>query len=155
MWWGAGDVRFGVTLGDAQGAWPASGAGLKTDDADGDANPGITSVPKNGGGYVLPPTGLGILGSAPTADRVYVVNRNIISLSGSRTSCDEHVGTASFPAFDNHVVGCHTKNGNCNASQVDFCDQNRPLYKINSAAYTARRVPDSTTCAEVRALFSF
>lgn len=145
---------IGVTLSDAQGAWPASGAGLKTDDADGDGNPGITSVPKNGGGYVLPPTGLGILGSAPTADKVYVVNRNIISLSGTRSSCDEHAGTASFPAFDNHVVGCHTKNGACSASQVDFCDQNRPLYKINSATYSARRVPESTTCAEVRALFS-
>ncbi|HMA94225.1 MAG TPA: hypothetical protein VKP30_16150, partial [Polyangiaceae bacterium] len=145
---------IGVTLSDAHGAWPASGAGLKTDDADGDGNPGITSVPKNGGGYVLPPTGLGILGSAPTADKVYVVNRNIISLSGTRSSCDEHAGTASFPAFDNHVVGCHTKNGACSASQVDFCDQNRPLYKINSATYSARRVPESTTCAEVRALFS-
>jgi hypothetical protein len=145
---------IGVTLSDENGPWPSSGSGLKTDDVDGDGNPGFTSTPKSGNGYVLPPTGLGVLGSAPSADKVFIVSRNIASLSGTRTSCDEHSGKATFSSFDNHVVGCHTKSGNCTTSQVDFCDQNRPVYKINSATYTARRVPDDTTCEEVRTMFS-
>jgi len=145
---------IGTTLSDPNGAWPASGAGMATVDVDGDGNPGFTCTPKSGDGFVLPPTGLGLMGSAPTSDKVYLVNRNIISLSGTRTSCDEHSGTATFSAFDSHVVGCHTKNGGCTASQVDFSDQMRPLYKISSATYKARRVSDTASCKDVRDAFS-
>lgn len=145
---------IGTTLSEPNGAWPASGAGMAIVDVDGDSKPGFTCTPKSGDGFVLPPTGLGILGSAPTSDKVYLVNRNIISLSGTRTSCDKHAGTATFSAFDSHVVGCHTKSGDCTASQVDFSDQMRPMYKINSATYEARRVPDTATCQDVRDAFS-
>jgi hypothetical protein len=144
---------IGLTLPDPNQAWPSSTAGLSTSDVDGDGLPGFTAIPKKGDGFVLPPTGLGLLGSAPSADQVYLVSRNNMSLSGTRTSCDAHSGTADVTAFDNHVIGCHTAGGECTASQTDFCDQNRMIYQIRSATYEARRLADTATCADVHATF--
>jgi prepilin-type processing-associated H-X9-DG protein len=119
-------------------------------DADGDTKPGFTAVPRSGGGYVAPPTGLGIFGSAPTADKLYLVWRTVVSLAGNFTSCEEQSGTANVTFFDSHVVGCHVAAGDCAAAQTDFVDQSRTLYKPGSATFVAKKVPDGASCADVR-----
>jgi hypothetical protein len=143
---------IGMTTADVGGAWPNSYTGVMTVDADGDGKPGFTAVPKAGSGYVQPPTGLGIFGSAPVADRLYLASRTVLSLEGKLSTCNDVAGTAKIMFFDSHVVGCHVKNGNdCTAGQTDFVDQSRTIYKIGSATFVAKKIPDNATCADARA----
>jgi hypothetical protein len=143
--------QLGVKLADPMMAWPASGADLETFDLEGDGASGYTATPRSGGGYVLPPTAVGLGGSAPAADKVYLVSRQGMTLKGKRTACDAHSGTAEVSAFDNHVVGCHIKDGkDCDEGQVDFVDQNRMRYMVSSAKYEAKIVADDASCGDVR-----
>jgi hypothetical protein len=145
-------VLVGLTLPDPRAAWPDSYTGLTAVDAEGDGEPGITAVPRTGDGYVLPPTGLGVGGTAPQADRVYIAFRTIIDLSGTFTTCAELGGTVNVMFFDNHVVGCHVRGGeNCSPTQVDFVDQSRTIYRISAGTFTAKQVADTATCADVHA----
>jgi len=136
----------------ATGAWPASYSALTmTTDFDGDGKPGLTGVPRNGNGYLLPPSSaLGALGPSPRADKLYLVDRNVASAMLTRTSCDEASGTATFMHFDNHVVGCHVSGGaECTPTEVQFIDDNRTVYTVTSATTKAKVVPDGTTCATI------
>jgi hypothetical protein len=141
-------------------AWPSSTwsfpSGTTFPDADGDGNPAITATPLDGNGYVFPPTAVGLGGSAPSADQVYVVSRNLLSLSGTWTSCTDQSGTADVMKFDNHVVGCHIHGGaTCSTgganTQADFLDQNRTIYKPGNATFVAKTLPDAATCADALA----
>jgi len=139
-------------------AWPSSSwsfpMGTTFTDDDGDMNPGITASPLDGNGYVLPPTAIGLIGSAPSADKVYLATRNEVSLSGSWKSCTDIAGTAMVTKFDNHVVGCHVKGmsacttGAAN-TQADFIDQNRTVYAPGMATFVAKTLPDTAACADV------
>jgi len=149
---------IGVAVPDATSAWPTSAwsfpAGTQIIDADGDGEPGFTAVPLKGNGVVLPPTGLGIFGSAPSADKLYIVAKNNLSLTGTRTSCSDASGTANVTEFDNHVLGCHIMNGmDCTTgmanTQADFVDQSRTVYVPGAATFKAKQLPPTATCADV------
>jgi hypothetical protein len=146
-------VGLGSTS-SATAAWPPSYTGIMgANDADGDSIPGLTAVPRNGGGYVLPPTSAigAVLGGA-RADKVFLVSRNVASAMLTRTSCDEASGMANVTHFDNHVIGCHVSGGgDCDASQIKFIDDNRTVYTVSSATIKTKIVPDSATCTDVRA----
>ncbi len=140
--------------------WPSSSwnfpAGTTFSDGDGDSKPGITATPLNGNGYVYPPVQVGLGGLAPAADKVYIVSRNRIGLSGKWTSCNELSGTATVALFDNHVVGCHVRGGSeCTTdavnTQADFLDQNRTVYTPGTASFTAKKLPNDATCSDVLA----
>jgi hypothetical protein len=142
----------GVVLADPTAAWPASGVDAETSDFDDDDLPGYTATPREGDGYVLPPTEIGLRGSAPSADLVYLVSRVGMLTHGMRTACDAHSGTGEVTAFDYHVVGCHVSGAEeCDADQTDFVDQNRMVYVASSASYEAKVVADDASCADVRA----
>jgi hypothetical protein len=142
----------GLTLADPMSAWPASYTGIMAVDADGDGVAGFTAVPKQGGGFVAPPTGLGVFGSAPSADKVYLASRTIVALNGKLTSCTEQAGTAMVSFFDSHVVGCHVKGAaECTAAQIDFVDQSRTNYKVTTGVFNSKQVADGASCADVRA----
>jgi hypothetical protein len=137
--------------------WPTSSwsfpSGTTFPDGDGDGNPGITASPLSGNGYVLPPTAIGLGGSAPGADKVYLATRTRVSLSGNWTSCTDLSGTAQITNFDNHVVGCHIHNGSaCTTgaanTQADFIDQNRTVYVPGSAKFVAKTLATTGTCAD-------
>jgi hypothetical protein len=152
------DVEFsyvsvlGATLPDPMAAWPGSGADMTAVDLEGDGPKGYTATPRDGGGFVLPPTAVGLAGSAPSADKVYLVSRQAMTLKGKRTACDVHSGKAEVTAFDNHVVGCHVKGAaECSAGQSDFVDENRMRYMVTSATYEAKTVATDASCADVRA----
>jgi hypothetical protein len=149
---------IGVTLSNPTAPWPSSSwtfpSGTPFPDADGDGKPGITAVPLSGNGYVLPPTGLGAFGSAPTADKLYIVSRNELSLGGTRTSCSDASGMANVTYFDNHVVGCHILNGSeCSTgmanTQADFVDQSRTVYAVSGATFVTKQIAATATCADV------
>jgi len=150
----------GLTMSNPLGPWPSSylDPAITKVDADGDGKPGFTAVPRMGGGFGPPPTGI----FQPGADRLYLVSRNVIALDGTITACDTISGTATVSFFDNHVVGCHpTSGGNpdctvgttgqADNSQAGFVDQNRTLYTVTSSTFTAKKVADTATCADVRA----
>lgn len=132
--------------------WPASYAAITTNDFDHDMNPGVTGVPRSGGGYLLPPTSaVAAVGAGPRADKVYLVDRNVASVMLTRTSCDEAAGTEVFMHFDNHVVGCRVSaGGDCTPSQVKFVDDNRSIYTVTSATIKATAIKSDATCADVR-----
>jgi hypothetical protein len=151
---------IGVTLSNPTAPWPSSSwtfpSGTPFPDADSDGKPGITAVPVSGNGFVLPPTGLGALGSAPTADKIYIVSRNELSLGGTRTSCNDASGMANVTYFDNHVVGCHILNGSeCTTgmanTQADFVDQSRTVYAVGGATFVTKQLATTASCADVLA----
>ncbi len=167
----------GGTCSGAKGG-PFNGADI-TDD-DGDGKPGVTAVPPNGTDgsmsvscsgpgsctYYYPPTAVGLGGSAPSADKVYIVSRNRFALNGTRMNdCSKGSGHATVTMFDNHVVGCHVSGGSdCNDMQVGFLDTNRPIYvdsagnafssssPANNGTVDVYQFPQGTTptCAMVR-----
>jgi hypothetical protein len=145
-----GVALVGLDMADPNAAWPASYTGIQDTDPDADGNPGITSIPAAGDGFAAPPAS--IIG--PRVDRVYVVNRTSVDLSGAFTSCTELEGSATLGFFDNHVVGCRTVDGDeCNATQTDFVDVNRTIYEAAPGTFTARILADDATCADARAAF--
>jgi len=145
---------IGVNLSDPLAAWPDSSRGLVGVDADGDGALGYTAAPRTGDGYVLPPTGIGLGGSAPAAEKVYLVSRHIVEVTSMRASCEQLTGTANVKAFDSHVLGCQVRGGaECTPAQTDFLDQNRMKYQVKSATFEARKMPDDATCADVRKAF--
>lgn len=159
--WNVGDTftytytaLVGFTMADGStAAWPATYTGITTPaDFDGDTIPGLTSVPRNGGGYVLPPTSIvGALGHGAGADKVYVANRNVATVTQKWTSCDEGAGTEEFKYFNNHVIGCHVMGASeCTAAETKFVDDNRTIFSVTSATSKTTIVPDAATCADVR-----
>jgi hypothetical protein len=143
----------GLTMADPLNApWPATYTGVTGQDAEGDGQLGITGVPKNGNGYVYPPTALGIFGSAPAAKNVYIASRNVLALKGTVTKCEELAGDVNVKFFDNHVIGClTTMNMPCNADQTKFVDDSRTKYTVTKASFVSKRVPETASCADVRA----
>jgi hypothetical protein len=142
---------IGLTMDDPLAAWPDDYTGIKAVDADGDGKLGFTAVPRAGDGFVQPPTGIDLLRRPPPADQVYIASRTIIGLDGMLTSCTEVSGTAKVDFFDSHVVGCHVRDGaECTPDQIDFVDQARTIYRVNGATFTAKQVPETATCADVR-----
>jgi hypothetical protein len=138
--------------------WPDSSwnfpSGTTFPDHDGDMNPGITATPLHTNGYVYPPTAVGLAGSAPSADQVYIATRTAITLSGNWNSCADLSGMAMVTYFDNHVVGCHISGGStCTTgganTQADFLDQNRTLYAPGTATFVSKALPDAAGCADV------
>jgi hypothetical protein len=118
-------------------------------DADGDMNPGLTSIPRSGTGYTLPPTSIA---QTTRVDRLYIVNRNASSPMLTRTACDAASGPAMNVRIDNHVVGCHVMGGSdCMPAEANFVDSNRAIYTITGATAQSRIVADTATCADVRA----
>ena len=132
------------------GDWPASYTGVTMiTDAEGDMNPGLTSIPRSGTGYTLPPTSIA---QTSRVDKLYVVIRNAFSPMLTRTACDEASGPATYMHLDNHVVGCHVMGGSdCMPTEVNFVDSNRGVYTIMGATAHTKIVADSATCADVRA----
>ncbi len=134
----------------ATAPWPASYTAITmTNDAEGDRNPGLTSIPRSGTGYTLPPTS--ILQTA-RADQLYIVVRQVTTAMLTRTSCEQSAGTATFAFLNNHVIGCHVMGADpCMPAEVNFIDQNRAIYDITGATAQTKVVAESATCADVRA----
>jgi hypothetical protein len=138
-------------------AWPSSSwafpSGTTFPDYGNGTSPGITATPLDGNGFVYPPTAIGLGGSAPSADMVYIATRTQVSLSGAWTSCTSLSGNADVSLFDNHVVGCHIHGGStCTTgsanTQADFLDQNRTIYAPGTATFVAQALATSGTCAD-------
>ncbi len=134
-------------------------------DDDGDGNPAITLTPTGTTPYSLPPTTLDY--AHHQADKLYIVSRTTVALSGTLNSCWGASGMATVSQFENHVVGCHDATGtsaagkplsgtDCMTSTTGFTagpgllDANRTVFTLGSATFKSVQVADDATCAVVR-----
>ena len=158
---------LGLTLANATTAvWPAT---ITTEiDEDDDSKPGITAnVVPPGGGYSYVPLDISVI-SFPTtvarADELYVVIRQVTSVTAQFSDCDHSSGSVTVPqitdsststkkyAIDSHVIGCSV-NGtetDCSANQTTFVDENQPVFTPTATTFVSARMPTGTTCATVR-----
>jgi hypothetical protein len=160
----ASAALIGLTLPNATTAtWPAT---ITTAvDSDQDGNPGVTIAmatgpDNNGGVYSNVPVDL----SATRANELYVVIRQVTSLSGAASDCDHMSGTASIPkipatptgkyAIDSHIIGCGlVAGGNCSPAQAGFADGTQPVFSPSgTSVFASARVPSDATCANIRQL---
>ncbi|MBN1652305.1 MAG: hypothetical protein JXA30_00865 [Deltaproteobacteria bacterium] len=150
-------TQVGVELADPlNDPWPATGNEMLqlVVDAEGDGKPGITGVPRAEAPFSLPPTDIvGALAGTGLADRLYLVTRSVVKLTGTRDSCTTASGTAEVTAFDNHVIGCRIRDtgADCDVNQANFVDLNRTVYELHEGSYQQVTVAETATCAEVRA----
>ncbi len=148
---------LGITLANpTTAAWPTTVTTAV--DSDQDGNPGVTIDVATGGIYSNVPVDL----SKDRADELYVVIRQVSSLSGSATDCDHVSGTASIPkipdtptgkyGIDSHIIGCElVGGGNCSPAQTSFADGTQPVFSPSGQpTFTSVRLPAVTTCANVR-----
>jgi hypothetical protein len=144
----SGTALLGLSLSNVNAAWPAATA-ITPVDHDGDGKPGISAIPRNGGGYKMPPTSTA---KTSRADKLYLAIRNVMTLTGPADGCPQtYSGTANVTKFENHVIGCHVSGGGeCSSSQSKFVDDNRTIFTVNSATYESKVVDDAATCADVR-----
>lgn len=151
-------IVIGTDLADAANApWPAASAMTLRDD-DHDGNPGITVTPVTTNGYSLPPANL-ITGEL--ADLVYIATRTVSALHGRILSCDKLEADVTIqtvngkPGIDSTVVGCRKQGGQpCAANEASFVDGARPQFTPKApGTMTIVRVPENTTCADVRNRF--
>jgi|GEM_PF-3928809 len=144
-----GVALVGLTMSTPTGTWPARTAIMGVDhDSDGFA--GLAAIPKTSDGYSEVPLDLD---RTKRADRMDLAIRTVMTLNSTVEGCPEtYNGTASVSKFENHIIGCHVKGGGeCSDTQKNFVDSNRTVYTVKSATFTAKRVSDDASCADVRA----
>jgi hypothetical protein len=148
----------------ADAVWPMSGTQLMPSDIvddDGDGHPGITSIPRSSSTtgmadamYYVPKTAT--TGGRPT-DKLYLVLRTELSLSGTNTSCTEGSGDANVTQLNNHVVGCEVSMPpmtNCDPAEYQYIDSNTTVYSVMSGTYATKQLTGATpTCDDAVAAF--
>jgi hypothetical protein len=148
----------------ATGAWPSAASGVTEVDMDVDGEPGVTAISKAPPTYSYVPTT--IIPSLPDlnlvrADKLYMAIRFVTSsLSGSMSSCTAASGGTNSVVvddMDSHILGCHVYSvdggaGDCTATQATFVDNNRPVFAIDSASFTAAVVTTANCASVVAAL---
>jgi hypothetical protein len=147
----------------ATGTWPATAAGVTQVDMDADGKPGVTALAKQGTIYTDIPTSYNFIDPV-RADELYMAIRSdITSLSGSLSTCTAAsgaTGSVVVTKMDSHILGCHVDaasgGGDCPAgstvSGAIFVDDNRPVFVINSASFSAKAVSTATCAAVVAAI---
>ncbi len=132
-------------------AWPSTPEMVTGVDMDQDTKAGVTVPYKSGGTYDLVP--LNISKSA-RSDKAYLAARFASSFSGTIAApgCTSITGTATVTHFDTHVIGCDVSGGggDCNSTQSDFADSNKPAYAVGSATISLAKIANSATCSDVR-----
>lgn len=146
-------VLLGAQMSDPlNDPWPASSAQLTAVDMDEDGKPGVTAIFSTANGDTRPPTSVS---NTEHADRAYVANRIVFSLDGRLNSCTESKGTVNVKYLNWRLFGCHDDgaSGECDASEVSTLDRlSMPQAQATSASYTLIKIPDTTTCADIRAM---
>jgi hypothetical protein len=148
----------------ADAVWPMSGTQLMPSDIvddDTDGHPGITSIPRSAtttgmadSVYYVPKTATS--NGRPT-DKLYLVLRTELSLSGTNTSCTEGAGTANVTQLNNHVVGCEVSMPpmtDCTPDEYNYIDSNTTVYAVMSGTYATKQLTAATpTCDDAVAAF--
>jgi hypothetical protein len=155
---------LGLELANPQATWPTSytDPAITWRDQDGDGQPGVTSVVPTTGtssSCRLPYAALPIPSSGELVTRAYTGSRSLASLSGTiGTDCNTISGNLTGPAsgpprLEGHVVGCLKSTGSaCTAAETASLDAGTAnAQRITGARFTMVRVPDATTCSQVRA----
>jgi hypothetical protein len=154
----------GLELATPNAPWPASynDPAITWRDHDNDGQPGVTSVIPTTGRSAqcnLPYGGLPIPSDGELASRVYAGSRSLASLSGTIVDCDTIRGDFrgpgnGVPQLEGHVVGCLKTDGSaCTTAETASIDDGVASgQRVLGARFTLVRVPDGTSCTQLRAL---
>jgi hypothetical protein len=143
-------LLMGTSMTDPiNGSWPSTASGLTSVDMDEDGKSGVTVNYQNSGSYSYAPTSDFF---PDRADKAYIANRQVFSLSGTLSSCTKSTGSASITQLNTHVFGCNLADSSqdCGSSEGNFLDENTVIPTANSATYTLVKITDGATCATVR-----
>ena len=155
---------LGLSLGDPAMTWPSSydDAAITWLDHDGDGHPGITGiVPQSGSssrcGFPYSP--LPIPATFELVQSLYQGTRLQTQLDGRIVDCDTIEGDVRGPrggppVLDVHVIGCDKieGGGECTPQEIVSLDETVVnIQDIVAARFVAVRVPDNTTCEQLRA----
>jgi hypothetical protein len=155
---------LGLDLANPSGAWPASydDAAITWLDHDGDGHPGVTANIVTSGrssACNLPYAALPIPATGELATQVFTGSRSLANLSGTIVDCDtirgEFKGPRSgLPALDGHVAGCVKDSGSlCTPEETASLDASAAsAQRLLASRFVMVRVPDATSCSQVRAL---
>jgi hypothetical protein len=143
-----GVALVGLTMSNPTAPWPARSAIMGVDH-DNDGRKGLAAIPKTDEDYKRIPVNLN---RDKRADRLDLAIRNHMTLSSNVEGCpDTYTGTADVKLFDNHIIGCHVyQGGECTSDEIQFVDDNRTVFTVKSATFTATRVDDDADCDAVR-----
>jgi len=87
--------------------------------------------------------------------RVFSANRVISELTGTIDSCDQLSGLVNNIQLDSRIQGCayQTAGGEalCDDNTVKSLDAQAAAYEVLGSSFLMQRVPDGTTCEQVRA----
>jgi len=144
-----GAALLGLSMDDPLGAWPKPKA-LRSIDHDADGQLGITLIPRTDGTFKAPPV---TLSQKSRADKLFLASRSVMAWTATMQGCPKTVaGTVEVSQLDFRMIGCHVTDGeDCTKSESEFLDDHRMEYELTSARFTAARISDAATCAEVRA----
>lgn len=147
----------------AQGGWDASGQYEATDD-DNDGRPGITMITRgppmtnvDGREYSFPPVGLAQYGRAR---KLMLAMSLRLKLAGELESCDAIKGRSSDAEVHVSAIGCtgvydmQADELVCAPEVAQFVDTNLPMWTVQGASLTMRRLPPGGGCYTARALLS-
>jgi hypothetical protein len=157
--------QFGVNGLGTDAAWPnAADIVPFLADHDADGHPGLTGSPFEGAvpgenppvNFLFPR--LNLDKDPPRASALYMAIRTRSALGGALTSCSPpRFDGSADPAtlqIDVRSVACTVAgSGDCDATESAFIDTNLPVFKPNGTSRVVSiKVPDRTTCAQVRAM---
>jgi len=87
--------------------------------------------------------------------RVFSANRVISELTGTIDSCDQLSGLVNNIQLDSRIQGCayQTAGGEalCDDNTIKSLDAQAAAYEVLGSSFLMQRVPDGTTCEQVRA----
>lgn len=125
-------------------------------DSDNDGQPGVTAYARDDGALVLPPVDMS---KSRRARKFHIALRNLIGARGKIISCDRFEGNVIVAnvggkaAIQSTILGCElTDSSPCSGAHATLANTLQPSYQVGEGSRNIMvRVPDSTTCAEVRA----
>ena len=144
-----GPMVIGVMLTDPNGAWPNSptDSGYMQVDVDADGKPGVTTLMKDGEGFMGSP--VSIL-QTDRVDQIYGAQRLTYTTTLPDPDCAETLeSTAEVSEQDTLILGCHVKDrGDCTPDERTFIDDNRSRPTRGKATWSAKLIADDATCVQ-------
>jgi hypothetical protein len=145
----------GSALPSLSASWPLEPDAGEWPDHDGNREPGIATrmLGPSDGSYAYPP--LDLL-SVRRLRELALGLRVIVGFEGTLDSCDELSGaTAQGGSIETRAVGCTATSAplKCTGDELDFLNNNLPVWTAHQGSFKARRLAPDADCAEARGAF--
>jgi hypothetical protein len=146
----------GAALPSLGASWPLQPEAGEWPDHDGNREPGIAThmLGPSDGTYAYPP--LDLL-SVRRLRELALGLRVIVGFDGTLDSCDLLSGkTTQGSSIETRAVGCTATSTplKCTDDELDFLNNNLPVWTARQGSFEARRLAPDAECAEARSVFA-